>query len=333
MSGAQSGSASGQHKSSLSTSSTDSAFSSLGGSTRRVALLDEDGDLTPKFHRALAYIFQKYASSGKGSSSSTSTDQPFLARTFAEEKARHQNCNLREDAEAESRAEREDEEEAQSRTLNRAEEEARAREEEESRRNAMRASFGSTDRAAESLQSSSASSAGEGDGRPSTPTQASSSSSWTLTAPTPIRPTASILASSSGTSAPVPGSEPPAGAVLSDAALDRFAFETNGAPFGAESKAEILEFLDVDELGRLTFEGFLSMYSLQTENDEDETWRDLATHGFDANLELVSTRREESGVDEGRPVPKSRLLGTGMGGPRDETRPETPVAADSQSSA
>ncbi|KAK0520222.1 hypothetical protein OC835_007276, partial [Tilletia horrida] len=45
----------------------------------------------------------------------------------------------------------------------------------------------------------------------------------------------------------------------------------------------------------------------------------------DGNLELVSTRREESGVDEGRPVPKNRLLGTGMGGPRDETRPETPT--------
>ncbi|CAD6890455.1 unnamed protein product [Tilletia controversa] len=164
------------------------------------------------------------------------------------------------------------------------------------------------------------------------------SSSLSSTAPNPQAGPSSSSPSSSTPSCsqpqttqeplPVLGSDPDDNAVLSDAALDRFAFETNGAPFGAESKAEILEFLDVDEQGRLTFEGFLSMYSLQTENDEDETWRDLATHGFDANLELVSTRREDVSVDEGKPVPKNRLLGTGMGGPRDETRPDTPVTTN-----
>jgi hypothetical protein len=56
----------------------------------------------------------------------------------------------------------------------------------------------------------------------------------------------------------------------------------------------------------------LQIYQLQTENDEEETWNDLvcaksleyvisinvltsiqSTHGFDRNLHLVSSRREE----------------------------------------
>jgi hypothetical protein len=60
--------------------------------------------------------------------------------------------------------------------------------------------------------------------------------------------------------------------------------------------------------------GFLQIYQLQTENDEEETWRDLvrgsplwldgptegsiqSTHGFDRTLRLVATRREEEGQE------------------------------------
>lgn len=60
-----------------------------------------------------------------------------------------------------------------------------------------------------------------------------------------------------------------------------------------------------------SFKGFLQIYQLQTENDEEETWRDLVSdlwltmdshqpslsfqscHGFDRTLNLVATRREE----------------------------------------
>lgn len=63
--------------------------------------------------------------------------------------------------------------------------------------------------------------------------------------------------------------------------------------------------------------GFLQIYQLQTENDEEETWRDLvrgvvmqpdssghsipqSTHGFDRMLKLVTTRREEEVEAHGR---------------------------------
>lgn len=86
---------------------------------------------------------------------------------------------------------------------------------------------------------------------------------------------------------------PPEGAYLSSEGLDAWAKDTNGAPFPQETKDELIEFLDVTPEGGLTFKGFLQIYQLQTENDEEETWRDLANHGFDRTLMLVSTRRED----------------------------------------
>ncbi|KAI0831432.1 hypothetical protein BC628DRAFT_1415933 [Trametes gibbosa] len=91
--------------------------------------------------------------------------------------------------------------------------------------------------------------------------------------------------------------EPPEGAFLSAEGLDAWARDTNGAPFDEATKEEILEFMDVTEDGGLTFKGFMQVYQLQTENDEEETWRDLAAHGFDRTLRLVATRREDSDVD------------------------------------
>ena len=91
------------------------------------------------------------------------------------------------------------------------------------------------------------------------------------------------------------GSRPPKGAVISDVALDKFAYETNGAPFPSESKAELKQFLECDDQGRLTvrascdgrqriwtdsspthaeqYQGFLGLYHLQSDNDPDETWK------------------------------------------------------------
>ncbi|KAF7793190.1 hypothetical protein EIP86_004299 [Pleurotus ostreatoroseus] len=68
---------------------------------------------------------------------------------------------------------------------------------------------------------------------------------------------------------------PPSGACLTSDGLDEWAKDTNGAPFDEESKEELLMFMDCTEEGGLTFEGFLQVYQLQTEADEEETWRDL----------------------------------------------------------
>ncbi|KAI5122065.1 hypothetical protein M0805_006048 [Coniferiporia weirii] len=85
---------------------------------------------------------------------------------------------------------------------------------------------------------------------------------------------------------------PPAGAHFTPEALDQWATDTNGSPLPDEAKEE-LEQLDVTDEGNLTFQGFLQIYQLQTENDEEETWRDLSSHGFDRTLTLVTTRRED----------------------------------------
>jgi len=86
---------------------------------------------------------------------------------------------------------------------------------------------------------------------------------------------------------------PPEGAYLSPEGLDTWARDTNGAPFDDATKEELMEFLDVTEDGCLTLKGFVQVYQLQTENDEEETWKDLSSHGFDRTLRLVATRRED----------------------------------------
>lgn len=86
---------------------------------------------------------------------------------------------------------------------------------------------------------------------------------------------------------------PPNGAYLSKEGLDAWAIDTNGNPFDDETKEELIDFMDVTDNGDLTFKGFLQVYQLQTENDEEETWKDLSSHGFDRTLRLVTTRRED----------------------------------------
>jgi len=87
---------------------------------------------------------------------------------------------------------------------------------------------------------------------------------------------------------------PPENSYLTSGGLDKYATETNGQPFSQETKQELREMLDVDDKGRLTLEGFYQIYQLQTENDEEESWRDLSTHGFDRQLQFVPSRQEDS---------------------------------------
>lgn len=85
----------------------------------------------------------------------------------------------------------------------------------------------------------------------------------------------------------------PEGAYLTSEGLDAWAIATNGKPFTEETKEELADFMDVTEEGHLTYKGFIQVYQLQTENDEEETWRDLSAHGFDRTLRLVASRRED----------------------------------------
>jgi len=88
---------------------------------------------------------------------------------------------------------------------------------------------------------------------------------------------------------------PPPNAYLTEEALEKWALETNGEPISQETKEEIMVFFDLNDDGNLTyvffhsitgervfmdpiclsFKGFLQLYQLQTENDEEETWKDL----------------------------------------------------------
>ncbi|CAE7113679.1 unnamed protein product [Rhizoctonia solani] len=93
---------------------------------------------------------------------------------------------------------------------------------------------------------------------------------------------------------------------MEEAGLDAWARDTNGTPFPEETKEEMKDTLDVTDQGHLTFDGFIQIYQLQTENDEEETWKDLSAHGFDRNLNLVSTRRESEKPDSGIFTPTTR---------------------------
>ncbi|ELU43881.1 hypothetical protein AG1IA_02071 [Rhizoctonia solani AG-1 IA] len=97
--------------------------------------------------------------------------------------------------------------------------------------------------------------------------------------------------------------------VLTEAGLDAWARDTMGHSWSADTKEEFKSTLDVNERGELTFRGFVQIYQLQAESDEAETWRDLSAHGFDRDLNLVSTRRED--VETPVPTPTGFNMDTG----------------------
>ncbi|CDU23851.1 uncharacterized protein SPSC_02480 [Sporisorium scitamineum] len=108
-----------------------------------------------------------------------------------------------------------------------------------------------------------------------------------------------VQASGSKPSASLP--RPDAADVLTEEDLDAFSTVTNGAALPQESKDEIREFLDTDEEGNLTLRGFIEMYHLQSDNEPEETWKDLGKLGFDDSLEYKGEEVEktETKVDEG----------------------------------
>jgi len=108
----------------------------------------------------------------------------------------------------------------------------------------------------------------------------------------------------------------PKGAFMSDEALDQWAKDTNGAALSDDMKEEIKDSIDTNDDGYLTFGGMLQIYQLQTAMDEEETWKDLASHGFDRNLELAPTRREEleeNEKDKGKALKEEENKGKGKG--------------------
>ncbi|KAJ1991790.1 hypothetical protein H4R33_001247 [Dimargaris cristalligena] len=75
---------------------------------------------------------------------------------------------------------------------------------------------------------------------------------------------------------------------LNKSELQAFAVFCNGEPFSDEDVSEILEsFTTTDDGLALTLPGFIQLYHLQTASgDDEETWKDLKKHGYDAQLKL-----------------------------------------------
>ena len=82
--------------------------------------------------------------------------------------------------------------------------------------------------------------------------------------------------------------------------MDAFSTVTNGAALPQESKNEIREFLDTDKEGNLTLRGFIEMYHLQSDNEPEETWKDLDKLGFGDNLEYAGGRLETCARKDGK---------------------------------
>ncbi|BGP53704.1 hypothetical protein JCM8202_003635 [Rhodotorula sphaerocarpa] len=71
--------------------------------------------------------------------------------------------------------------------------------------------------------------------------------------------------------------------------MNAFAKATNGQDLPDEQWEELTTYLDVNADTELTFKGFTALYSLQTENDEAETVKDLEHWGYDpVTLEPVA---------------------------------------------
>ncbi|KAI9501558.1 hypothetical protein GGI26_002082 [Coemansia sp. RSA 1358] len=80
--------------------------------------------------------------------------------------------------------------------------------------------------------------------------------------------------------------------------LQAFATFTNGEPFSENDLEDIRTNLECTNDGKLLREGFMQMYSLQTNaGDEDETWKDLKMHGYNAELKLSKKTDPETSVE------------------------------------
>ncbi|GAC95671.1 hypothetical protein PHSY_003247 [Pseudozyma hubeiensis SY62] len=109
-------------------------------------------------------------------------------------------------------------------------------------------------------------------------------------------PEVQAFGSKSSTSIPRPDSSD----VLTEADLDAFSTVTNGSALPQESKDEIREFLDTDKDGNLTLRGFIEMYHLQSDNEPEETWKDLSKLGFGDDLEYEGGEKESKEHEEAK---------------------------------
>ncbi|KAJ9476933.1 hypothetical protein PHBOTO_000598 [Pseudozyma hubeiensis] len=110
----------------------------------------------------------------------------------------------------------------------------------------------------------------------------------------------------SSTSIPRPNSSD----VLTEADLDAFSTVTNGSALPQESKDEIREFLDTDKDGHLTLRGFIEMYHLQSDNEPEETWKDLGKLGFGDDLEYQGGEKESEKQKETKESSTSEPTGS-----------------------
>ncbi|BGP22588.1 EF-hand-like domain containing protein [Rhodotorula toruloides] len=86
-------------------------------------------------------------------------------------------------------------------------------------------------------------------------------------------------------------------AALGREEINAFSRATNGKDLPEEQWTEIVEYLDVNDAGELTFKGFTELYSLQTENDEAETVKDLKAWGYDPET-LERVEKEAEALEE-----------------------------------
>jgi len=74
--------------------------------------------------------------------------------------------------------------------------------------------------------------------------------------------------------------------------LQSFALATNGRKFTKDELNEVRMNLEHDDKGRLTCQGFMCFYHLQTTSHPDETWKDLKKLGYDKELKLKYTNNQ-----------------------------------------
>ncbi|RKO88687.1 hypothetical protein BDK51DRAFT_17305 [Blyttiomyces helicus] len=73
---------------------------------------------------------------------------------------------------------------------------------------------------------------------------------------------------------------------LNESELDAFAVASNGEKFSSDDKEQIWTTFETRAGSKLTEDGFIDMFHLQTTSDEEETWKDLRKHGYGDDLKL-----------------------------------------------
>jgi len=73
--------------------------------------------------------------------------------------------------------------------------------------------------------------------------------------------------------------------------LEGFAKATqSGSEIGKDELKQLGQFFDTNTKGNLTLKGFEQMYLMQTNQQPEDTWRDLKNLGYSKSLELLGNR-------------------------------------------